>query len=410
MIVCLLILERIGHDPRNLSWSGDTNRFSYKHMTALGWDDAKGLGSSGDGNPNHIAVVHKLDNGGIGMSRARKEGDNNAAGAGQAGRGLEDVLRRLAAAASASPSPAPSPAPESPAESSDKEVKKRNKIAWVATALIRGTANDSSRQRHLQSKRLASSSPAALAEILGVPISSLTSPTQSAPATPVEATPEPVAQDDSGRTADEPVKTSNLSVTDYFRQKMREKMLARQAATSAHGEAAPEEPKYSLANVKEEKKVTIGGVGWEGSKMKFEEVKVELAENTASDAGLREEQVQVKVEREEPIVVKVEAGLSEEMDEKAAKRARKEAKRLKRLEGGVKVERLSPTPVEISVVVEDEEARAKREKKERKEEKKRRQSEGGESEKKRKRDEGVEDEVKVKKEKREKKVKQERVD
>ena len=100
-------------------------------MTALGWNDAKGLGSSGDGNPNHIAVVHKLDNGGIGMSRARKEGDNNAAGAGQAGRGLEDVLKRLAAAASASPSPAPSPAPESPAESSDKEVKKRNKIAWV---------------------------------------------------------------------------------------------------------------------------------------------------------------------------------------------------------------------------------------------------------------------------------------
>jgi len=99
-------------------------------MTALGWNDAKGLGSSGDGNPNHIAVVHKLDNGGIGMARARKEGDDNAAGAGQAGRGLEDVLKRLAAAAaSASPSPALSPAPESPAESSDKEQKKRNKIA-----------------------------------------------------------------------------------------------------------------------------------------------------------------------------------------------------------------------------------------------------------------------------------------
>jgi Pin2-interacting protein X1 len=97
-------------------------------MTALGWNDSKGLGQSGDGNPNHIAVVHKLDNGGIGMNRARKEGEDNAAGAGQAGRGLEDVLKRLAAA-----SASPSPAPESPAEASasDKELKKRNKIACV---------------------------------------------------------------------------------------------------------------------------------------------------------------------------------------------------------------------------------------------------------------------------------------
>lgn len=95
-------------------------------MTSLGWDDSKGLGSSGDGNPNHIAVVRKIDNGGIGMARAKKEGDDNAAGAGQAGRGLEDVLKRLAAA---SASASPSPAPESSAEGSDREQKKRNKIA-----------------------------------------------------------------------------------------------------------------------------------------------------------------------------------------------------------------------------------------------------------------------------------------
>jgi len=78
--------------------------------------------------------VHKLDNGGIGMNRARKEGDDQAAGAGQAGRGLEDVLKRLAAA---SASASPSPAPESPAEASEKEVNKRNKIAWVVSARYR---------------------------------------------------------------------------------------------------------------------------------------------------------------------------------------------------------------------------------------------------------------------------------
>jgi len=270
----------------------------------------------------------------------------------------------------------------------------------------------------LQSKRLASSSPAALAEILGVPISSLpTSPSPSAPATPVEATPEPAAIDsETERTADEPVKTSNLSVTDYFRQKMREKMLARQAATSAHGEPAPEEPKYSLANVKEEKKVAIGGVGWEGSKMTFDEVKVELGDLGADDVKVeRAESVEVKVERGEPVVKveleQTEAGPSEGMDVKAAKKARKEAKKLKNLAADVKAERISPSPAPSATPVEDDEARAKREKKERKEEKKRRQSEGGgevKEEKKRKRDEAGEVEVKVKKVKKEKKEKKEK--
>ncbi len=101
-----MLTERIGHDPRNLSWSDDKTRFSYKHMTTLGWSDASGIGGNDlSGNPNHIVLARKLDNGGIGMARARKDGDDQAAGAGQAGRGLEDVLRRLAGAAEASPSP-----------------------------------------------------------------------------------------------------------------------------------------------------------------------------------------------------------------------------------------------------------------------------------------------------------------
>lgn len=69
-------------------------------MTSLGWSDNSGIGGSGlSGNPNHIAVARKLDNGGIGMARAMKEGDELASGAGQAGQGLEDVLKRLADAA-----------------------------------------------------------------------------------------------------------------------------------------------------------------------------------------------------------------------------------------------------------------------------------------------------------------------
>lgn len=110
--------ERIGADPRNLTWSTDTSRFSYKHMTALGWSDQKGIGAELQGNPNHIAVSRKQDNGGIGMGRVvgERQEAGLGAGSGSAGRGFEDVLKRLAAAGggggeaegSASPSPGPS--------------------------------------------------------------------------------------------------------------------------------------------------------------------------------------------------------------------------------------------------------------------------------------------------------------
>lgn len=85
-----------------------------------------GLGNGLDGNPNHIAVARKLDNGGIGVGRAKKEGDELG---GQAGAGLNDVLKRLAASASASPALSPSPAPEAPAEDGDVQKRVRNKMA-----------------------------------------------------------------------------------------------------------------------------------------------------------------------------------------------------------------------------------------------------------------------------------------
>jgi Pin2-interacting protein X1 len=117
----------------------------------------------------------------------------------------------------------------------------------------------------LVSKRLASQSPAALAEILGVSVASLTAsptPTSSEPSTPV-----PEAAGDPARTAEETTSTSTLSVADYFRQKLREKALARHAASGASSEL----PENSLARVKEEVKVEVGGVTWEGSRVTFAE-------------------------------------------------------------------------------------------------------------------------------------------
>ncbi|OCF41518.1 hypothetical protein I317_04626 [Kwoniella heveanensis CBS 569] len=394
--------QRIGYDPRNLTWSDDKNRFSYKHMTSLGWSDNSGLGSGLSGNPNHIAVVRKLDNGGIGMDRARKDGDDVAANYGQAGRGLEDVLKRLAGG-SASPSPAPSPAPE---EKEQEQKVLRNRIA--------------SRQKHLNAKRMASQSPAALAEILGVPLSSL--PASPSPGGSASSTPAPESQPEASsststtetgneRTADETVKPSTLSVADYFKQKMREKMLARQAAASANGQPSSVKvedlPASSLERISDDPKKPVGGTAWEGTKMAFAEPEVAVEFNPS----------------DRPVTPPLE-----ELDEKAAKKARKEAKRLAKAQAQAKADGVdSPAPEHdpihdaaevihhfehIGETVETDKDKKKREKderKRRKEAKKAELSRSGSDEtpkadKKRKREEDV-DEAKSKKDKKDKKEK-----
>ncbi|WVN89152.1 uncharacterized protein L203_104368 [Cryptococcus depauperatus CBS 7841] len=273
------VKQRIGLDPRNLGWSDDKNRFSYKHMKNLGWQDNSGLGSTFTGNANHIAVVRKVDNGGIGITRARKEGNDMAAGAGQAGQGLEEVLRRLASASAtpimitpeASPSPTTTPflVPE------EKPAVVRNKIA--------------SRQRHLLSKKMASQSPQALAEILGVPVSSL--PASPSPLASESSTPQPenkIAMEESiilsgsgeslkikEKEEEEMITTSKVSVADYFRQRMREKILTRQGVTAATPSTSNALPKHSLEKVQDNVKRVIGSSAWEGSKMTFSESEVQ---------------------------------------------------------------------------------------------------------------------------------------
>ncbi|WVW82556.1 hypothetical protein I302_104567 [Kwoniella bestiolae CBS 10118] len=389
------VKQKIGLDPRNLTWSDDKSRFSYKHMTALGWDSTGGLGASGDGNPNHIAVIRKSDNGGIGMDRARKDGSDMAAGAGQAGRGLEDVLKRIAAA-SASPSPSPGPeAAPAPAQEENKVI--RNRIA--------------SRQRHLNSKRMASQSPAALAEILGVPVSSLpstSSPSSSAPSTPQPSmsTPNPESGDTTDeRTADETVTKSTLSVSDYFRQKMREKMAARQAAAGPSGgevkiDDLPSSSLEHLSNNASSSSKPVGGTAWEGEKMQFEEKEVEFDPSSGP------------VDEDQP--------RSQEKEKKNKKD--KKDKKSKKDKSGTSTpiagtgEGEDPIHVAAEHLHEFEHAgendkekkrREKEEKKRRKEEKKAEKVEvekGKGKEKKRKRDDEVEDAV-TKKEKKDKKDK-----
>lgn len=274
----------------------------------------------------------------------------------------------------------------------------------------------SSRQRHLAAKRAAVQSPQALAEILGVPVSSLPStafvtpsPLASSSSTPqpetkpetkpdvkltmAELEPSPALK--SERTSEDLVTTSKVSVSDYFRQKMREKMLIRQAAAggSSYVKVKVEDlPALSLENMgeEEERKPAVGSE-WEGTKMTFEE---QTQEFEPSDST---------------------AAIPKEDDEKAQKKARKEAKRLAKLDKEkVKSEEHDPIHEARQTLeafghageVQDE---GKDEKKKRKEEKKRKREEKEvkEKEKKRKRDNG-EDEEKGKKDKKSKEHKKEK--
>jgi Pin2-interacting protein X1 len=96
-------------------------------MSSLGWSEKSGIGGSDlSGNPNHITVARKLDNGGIGVGRARKEGDDAASGAGMAGVGLDAILKRLA---EASRSGTTTPTEEVAVEVKTETVPARNRIA-----------------------------------------------------------------------------------------------------------------------------------------------------------------------------------------------------------------------------------------------------------------------------------------
>lgn len=97
-------------------------------MSKLGWEEGSGIGKDASGRATHIAVMRKMDNTGIGMGRAQKEGEELSAGAGQAGAGLEDVLKRLASRKNTPSTTEPTPVP-TPTESSPGPSSIRNKMA-----------------------------------------------------------------------------------------------------------------------------------------------------------------------------------------------------------------------------------------------------------------------------------------
>ena len=179
-----------------------------------------------------------------------------------------------------------------------------------------------SRQRHLQSKRLASQSAAAMAEILGIPVSQVPTPAVSGTATPSPA-PEP-STSESGevkRETTDIVSTSTMSVSDYFRQKLREKALARQAAS---GGATPLPDLPPALDFKPSSE-------WEGSKVKFEEADVKLETLGGYELTAPDEQQSAPLQDLSPAEDE-NAAKKARKAEKAAKKAAKEAKKLVKTE------------------------------------------------------------------------------
>lgn len=137
------------------------------------------------------------------------------------------------------------------------------------------------------SKRSATSSPAALAEILGIPVSSLPASPSPTPTPAAEATPEPAAPIE-GRISEEITTKATMSVNDYFREKLRQKALER---AKAAGIAAPVEVENKYTAVPDAK--PIGGIAFEGRKTALDErepVAQPEAESSTSSLQVRAEQ------------------------------------------------------------------------------------------------------------------------
>lgn len=61
---------RVGVDPNNLQWSEDTSRFGFKMLQKMGWKQGEGLGKNGEGINEHIKVVKRQENLGLGANKS----------------------------------------------------------------------------------------------------------------------------------------------------------------------------------------------------------------------------------------------------------------------------------------------------------------------------------------------------
>ncbi|KAF9199468.1 PIN2/TERF1-interacting telomerase inhibitor 1 [Haplosporangium sp. Z 27] len=213
--------QRLAPDPRNLHWANDTNKFGFKMMEKMGWEQGKGLGAREDGVQEHVKVRLKENN--LGVGATKKSIDNWLGNTDAFSKLLEELNERVEKDSQENTSKSNS---ESESESEDekksskkskKEAKEKkskkekkekkskkskkssdedsdNKVsedkACIAAAI---TGRKASRHKYLKNKHAAIQNAERLNEILGIK-SETASPTTSGMSTPV--VPEPMTSTD----------------------------------------------------------------------------------------------------------------------------------------------------------------------------------------------------------------------
>ncbi|KAH9935508.1 uncharacterized protein B0H18DRAFT_951037 [Fomitopsis serialis] len=278
--------QRIGADPRNLTWANDASKFGSAYLEKFGWASGSGLGASGEGRTNHISVYQKLDMLGIGADHK----NNQDGTAWKQGKDFENLLRRLNAAAGQEEGAADVPkidgfvkptapaeenvraaeeegAPSSETKSATINVVSETTVAARAPVIVPRPVR-AHRARHIAMKGMASKSATAIAEILGVPSSSVPTPSLSDspdPSASSSALDTPASGPAALKMQD--LTTSNKSVMDYFRDKLAAK------SNRASDSSTPASAEMPTSDDYDER--PRGGLGLGASRLRVETVEVE---------------------------------------------------------------------------------------------------------------------------------------
>ncbi|KAK1229128.1 hypothetical protein PQX77_007798 [Marasmius sp. AFHP31] len=261
------VKQRIGADPRNLTWADDASKFGATYLAKFGWTSSQGLGVEGEGRTSHIKVSQKLDMLGIGAAQSK---DPNGI-AWKQNKDFENLLKRLNADNETSQVSDLEDESEKEAEQKegkkekkekkkrkreeeeDKEKKKKRKKSDAAedTKSEAPTKESSApvvprhrahRARHIAAKSFASKSALAISEILGIastPSSSQTTTvaTPTGTLTPIDSEP-PL----------EKLTTSTKSVSDYFKERLLAKSSSRSTPAQAVLTLDTDEPRGGLGS------------------------------------------------------------------------------------------------------------------------------------------------------------------
>lgn len=64
--------QKFGLDPRNTTWSNNTERFGHQYLEKMGWAPGKGLGLVDHATVSHVKVLFKQDNQGLGAKLSKR--------------------------------------------------------------------------------------------------------------------------------------------------------------------------------------------------------------------------------------------------------------------------------------------------------------------------------------------------